>query len=224
MKNKLIYLISVLFVAVACFSCSDDDDNNNNKDLIGTWNYSGKAADIHFEFEYNGDEISFPEGLIPSGIIPEGIPGVSETGINVAMIKMALPMLANKYMSQYFQGIKFTSETEMEILMTMNDQPATLKTAYTIQKDIIKVSTQSDSFKELLGTIPVTSIDLNYKITNNELTVYLNTSYVKTLLAAVPAILKVTDLPAEQQTIIEDFVESFSKNLKTLEFGAKLTK
>ena len=223
MKNKLIYLISVLFVAVACFSCSDDDDNNN-KDLIGTWNYSGKAADIHFEFEYNGDEISFPEGLIPSGVIPEGIPGVSETGINVAMIKMALPMLANKYMSQYFQGIKFTSETEMEILMTMNDQPATLKTAYTIQKDIIKVSTQSDGFKELLGTIPVTSIDLNYKITNNELTVYLNTSYVKTLLAAVPAILKVTDLPAEQQTIIEDFVESFSKNLKTLEFGAKLTK
>ena len=224
MKNKLIYLISVLFVAVACFSCSDDDDNNNNKDLIGTWNYSGKAADIHFEFEYNGDEISFPEGLIPSGVIPEEIPGVSETGINVAMIKMALPMLANKYMSQYFQGIKFTSETEMEILMTMNDQPATLKTAYTIQKDIIKVSTQSDGFKELLGTIPVTSIDLNYKITNNELTVYLNTSYVKTLLAAVPAILKVTDLPAEQQTIIEDFVESFSKNLKTLEFGAKLTK
>ena len=58
MKNKLIYLISVLFVAVACFSCSDDDDNNNNKDLIGTWNYSGKAADIHFEFEYKGDEIS----------------------------------------------------------------------------------------------------------------------------------------------------------------------
>ena len=47
---------------------------------------------------------------------------------------------------------------------------------------------------------------------------------MKTLLAAVPAILKVTDLPAEQQTIIEDFVESFSKNLKTLEFGAKLTK
>ena len=224
MKNKLIYLISVLFVAVACFSCSDDDDNNNNKDLIGTWNYSGKAADIHFELEYNGDEISFPEGLIPSGVLPEGIPGVSETGINVAMIKMALPVLANKYMSQYFQGIKFTSETEMEILMTMNDQPATLKTTYTIQKDIIKVSTQSDGFKELLGTIPVTSIDLNYKIANNELTVYLNTSYVKTLLAAVPAILKVTDLPAEQQTIIEDFVESFSKNLKTLEFGAKLTK
>lgn len=27
MKNKLIYLISVLFVAVACFSCSDDDDD-----------------------------------------------------------------------------------------------------------------------------------------------------------------------------------------------------
>ena len=35
MKNKLIYLISVLFVAVACFSCSDDDDNNNNKTLSG---------------------------------------------------------------------------------------------------------------------------------------------------------------------------------------------
>ena len=34
MKNKLIYLISVLFVAVACFSCSDDDDENP---LFGTW-------------------------------------------------------------------------------------------------------------------------------------------------------------------------------------------
>ncbi len=91
MKNKLIYLISVLLVTVVSFSCSDDDDENNDKDLIGTWNYSGKAADIHFELEYNGDEISFPEGLIPSGVLPEGIPGVSETGINVAMIKMALP-------------------------------------------------------------------------------------------------------------------------------------
>ncbi len=224
MKNKLIYLISVLFVAVACFSCSDDDDDNNDKDLIGTWNYSGKAADIHFEFEYNGDEISFREGWIPSVVIPEGIPGISETGINVAIIKMALPGIANKYMSLYFRGINFTSETEMEIFMTMNDQPATLKTTYTIQKDIIKVSTQSDGFKELLGTIPVKSIDLNYKIVNNELTVYLGTSYVKTLLAAVPLILSSAELPAEQQAMIKTFVETFSSNLKTFEFGAKLSK
>ena len=55
MKNKLIYLISVLLVTVVSFSCSDDDDENNDKDLIGTWNYSGKAADIHFELEYNGN-------------------------------------------------------------------------------------------------------------------------------------------------------------------------
>lgn len=72
MKNKLIYLISVLLVTVVSFSCSDDDDENNDKDLIGTWNYSGKAADIHFELEYNGDEISFPEGLIPSGFFRKG--------------------------------------------------------------------------------------------------------------------------------------------------------
>lgn len=222
MKNKLIYLISVLFVAVACFSCSDDD--NNDKDLIGTWNYSKKASDIHFELEYNGEEISFPEGLIPSGVIPEGIPGISEIGINVAIIKMALPGIANKYMSLYFRGINFTSETEMEILMTMNEQPTTLKTTYTIQKDIIKVSTQSDDFKELLGAIPVPSIDLNYKIVNNELTVYLGTSYVKTLLAAVPLILSSTELPAEQQATIKTFVETFSSNLKTFEFGAKLSK
>ena len=213
MKNKLIYLISVLFVAVACFSCSDDDDDNNDKDLIGTWNYTKKTSDIHFKFEYNGDEISFPEGLIPSGVIPEGIPGISETGINVAIIKMALPGIANKYMSLYFRGINFTSETEMEIFMTMNDQPAT-----------IKVSTQSDGFKELLGTIPVKSIDLNYKIVNNELTVYLGTSYVKTLLAAVPLILSSAELPAEQQAMIKTFVETFSSNLKTFEFGAKLSK
>ena len=199
MKNKLIYLISVLFVAVVSFSCSDDDDENNDKDLIGTWNYTEKTADIHFKLEYNGDEISFPEGLIPSGVIPEGIRESAKQGINVAMIKMALPVIANKYMSQYFQGINFTSETEMEIFMTMNDQPATLKTTYTIQKDIIKVSTQSDGFKELLGTYSRPSIDLNYKIANNELTVYLSTSYVKTLLAAVPLILSSTELPTEQQ-------------------------
>ncbi len=35
MKNKLIYLISVLLVTVVSFSCSDDDDENNDKDLIG---------------------------------------------------------------------------------------------------------------------------------------------------------------------------------------------
>lgn len=224
MKNKLIYLISVLFVAVACFSCSDDDDDKNDKDLIGTWNYSGKASDIHLELEYNGKEISFPEGLIPSGGIPEGIPGISETGINVATIKTALPRIANNYMSKYFRGIKFTSEAEMEILMTMNDQPATLKTTYEIQKNVIKISTQSDGFKELLGTILVKSIDLNYKIVNNELTVYLGTSYVKTLLAAVPLILSSAELPAEQQAMIKTFVETFSSNLKTFEFGAKLSK
>lgn len=32
MKNKLIYLISVLLVTVVSFSCSDDDDENNDKD------------------------------------------------------------------------------------------------------------------------------------------------------------------------------------------------
>ena len=91
MKNKLIYLISVLLVAVVCFSCSDDDDDNNDKDLIGTWNYSGKDK---LTFILNLSimaMISFPEGLIPSGVLPEGIPGISETGINVAIIKMALP-------------------------------------------------------------------------------------------------------------------------------------
>ncbi len=78
-------------MAVACFSCSDDDDENNDKDLIGTWELYKKDKLIFIlKFEYNGDEISFPEGLIPSGVIPKGIPGVSETGINVAIIKMAL--------------------------------------------------------------------------------------------------------------------------------------
>ena len=32
MKNKLIYLISVLLVTVVSFSCSDDDDENNDKE------------------------------------------------------------------------------------------------------------------------------------------------------------------------------------------------
>ena len=81
MKNKLIYLISVLFVAVACFSCSDDDDDNNDKDLIGTWNYTKKTSDIHFKFEYNGDEISFPEGLNPSGVIQKEYRELAKQGL-----------------------------------------------------------------------------------------------------------------------------------------------
>ena len=87
MKNKLIYLISVLFVAVACFSCSDDDDDNNDKDLIGTWNYTKKTSDIHFKFEYNGDEISFPEGLIPSGAVPLILSSAELPAEQQAMIK-----------------------------------------------------------------------------------------------------------------------------------------
>ena len=223
MKNKFIYLISALLVAVACFSCNDDDDNYNSNDLIGTWNYSGKASDVHLEFDYNG-KINIPEGIIPPGVMPDGISGIISNGIDATTVKLVLPGIANKYMSKYFRGIKFTSETEMEILMTMNDQPATLKTTYKIQKDVIKVSTQSEGFKELLGTIPVPSIDLNYKIVNHELTIYLNTSYVKTLLAAASLILNSSELPAEQQATLKEFIKTFSTNLKTLEFGAKLTK
>ena len=52
----------------------------------------------------------------------------------------------------------------------------------------------------------------------------LGTSYVKTLLAAVPLILSSAELPAEQQAMIKTFVETFSSNLKTFEFGAKLSK
>ena len=61
MKNKLIYLISVLFVAVACFSCSDDDDDNNDKDLIGTWNYTKKTSDIHLNLSIMAMRSVFPK-------------------------------------------------------------------------------------------------------------------------------------------------------------------
>ena len=221
MKNKLIHLISILLLTATCFSCSNDDNNNSDEYLIGTWNYSGETNDIHFEFEYNSDKISFPEGMIPSGILSKDIPN----GIDVSLIKMMLPGIGNKYMSKYFQGIKFISEDEMEILMTVKEQPITLKTNYITQKDIIKINIQSPGFKELLGTmIPVNSIDLNYKINNDELTVYLNTLYVKIILIAVPTILDSAELPEEQKTIIKEFIQTFSNNLETFEFGVKLTK
>lgn len=72
--------------------------------------------------------------------------------------------------------------------------------------------------------IPVNSIDLNYKINNDELTVYLNTLYVKIILIAVPTILDSAELPEEQKTIIKEFIQTFSNNLETFEFGVKLTK
>ena len=224
MKNKLMYLIAVLFAASVCFSCSDDDNNEDRTDLLGKWNYTKEAKDIHFELEYNTGMITFPEGMIPAGTIPEGIPGVTEAGISVEMLKLGLPMIANKYMSLYFRGINFTSETEMEILMTMDEQPVSLKTTYTTQKNIVKISTQSDGFKQLMGEIPVQSIDLNYSINKDKLTLYLNTAYVKAVLSVVPTILKDVDLPVEQKTKIGEFIQDFSTNLKTLEFGATLSR
>ena len=110
MKKQLIYLISVLFVAVACFSCSDDDDDNNDKDLIGTWNYSRKATDIHLEFDYNG-QISIPEEIIPPKVVlPDGVAGMINNGIDASMIKLFLPRIANNYMSKYYATVSFRAD------------------------------------------------------------------------------------------------------------------
>lgn len=220
MKNKLLYLIAVLFAASVCFSCSDNDNNEDSTDLLGTWRYTKEVKDIHFELEYNTNMIIFPEGMIPA----EGIPGITETGISVDMLKLELPMIANKYMSLYFRGINFISKTEMEILMTMDEQPVSLKTTYTTQKNIVKISTQSDGFKQLMGEIPVLSIDLNYSINKDKLTLYLNTAYVKAILSVVPTILKNGELAEEQKMKIGEFIQDFSNNLKILEFGATLSR
>lgn len=210
------YLVAVLFAAFVCFSCSDDDDNDTYLD--GNYKYSN----VHFKFDYAKETITIPDGIIPPGY--EEILG-STTEIPVEAVNELLPAFAHANMKKYFNGIKFDKNGGMEISYNLDEVAQTLKTTYEIKGSSINVSLESDDFKALLGeiAIPIKYISLNYKLENNQLTIYLNTEYIKTLLSAVPAILPtITSLTKEQKEMITSLLTSIVPNIQTLEIGAIL--
>ena len=215
MKNKLMYLVAVLFAACVGFSsCSDDDDDDAG--LEGNYKYDN----VHFKFEYAKETISVPEGLIPPG--SELILG-SLTEIPVSVVNDYLPAFAHGQMQKYFNGIKFDQKGNMEVSYNLDEKAETLKTTYELKGSMINVSLKSDDFKKLIGSdLPVSYISFNYKLENNQLTMYLNTEYIKTLATAVPLILKTSSLTPEKQEMVSELVSELITNTKVLEIGAIL--
>jgi len=219
MKNKLIYLIAVLFAANVCFSCNDNDDDP--VDFTGTWEY-GQKGDVHFVFEYAEENISIPAGI--ANLIP--VPGFPST-LPVSMVQQVLPGYAKGQMQKYFRGITFLPNREMEILMTAKGEPVSVKTTYEIQNDVLKLNIQSDDFKKLTGdNIPamIRSVDLNYSFENDKLTLYLDTKYIKVLLNAAPAMMANAAMEDALKQEINAFISELSRNIKTLEIGAILAR
>ncbi len=206
------YLVAVLFAACVSFSSCSDDDNDDDAGLEGNYKYDN----VHFKFEYAKETINnVPGGLIPGSDKPTEIP--------VSVVNKYVPEFAHGKMKEYFNGIKFDSKGNMEISYNLDGKVQTLKTTYELKGALMNVSLKSDDFKTLIGNeIPVSHISFNYKLANNQLTMYLNTEYIKTLLAAVPLILKGISLPQDQQDAIIKLVTEIATNTKVLEIGAIL--
>lgn len=230
MKNKLMYLVAVLFAACVGFSSCSDDDDKIDETLTGTWNY-GTKGDIYFEFEYKEDKIEIPDAI--SGMLPNEIKAAitalfPDGKIPVASVKQLLAPYAKQQMQKYFRGINFISDKDMEILVTVNGQPESIKTTYEIQGSVIRISTQSDDFKDLTNNmIPETvpSIDLNYFFKDKKLTLYVSTTYAKTILGMVPGILAATGtIPAEYLPAVTSAVQAVSNNITKLELGPVLVR
>lgn len=225
------YLVAVLFAAFVCFSCSDDD--KEDEELTGAWNYKS-AEDVYLELTCVDDKITItPEllQLIPEDLlnqIPEEIKKVILAGgIPVTMVKPVLASYAGQQMKKYFRGINFISDTELEILITTADsKEQKISTTYKVQGSILQVSTQSNDFKEITNNmIPeaMASIDLNYFFKDGKLTLYLNTTYVKTIISMLPTILVATGtISADQLITVQTEVQKISNQITKLEIGATL--
>ena len=139
MKNKLIYLVAVLLTVCTCYSCSDDDDKDT-EDLTGTWKYEN----CHLVFDYQDANIQLPEG-VDLGFINPALSGLTAVPANLAA--GFLKEIANDKMSDYFTGIKFVSNSELEIMMTMDGKAASLKAAYVVQNNVIGVTIDKDALE-----------------------------------------------------------------------------
>ena len=223
MKNKLMYLVAVLFAACVGFSSCSDDDDKVDETLTGTWNY-GTKGDVYLDFKYAKDKIEIPAEII--AMLPESIQGyIPADGVPVATVETLLKPYAKQQMAKYFRGIEFVSDSELKILYTKDNEAGSIKTTYTVQGSVLSISTQSEEFKSITDNkiaAALSAISLNYFFKDGKLTIYLDTTTIKTVVAMLPAILPAlgVNLPAEALTAIQNI----SNNITKLDFGAVLVR
>ena len=218
MKNKLIYLVAVLLTVCTCYSCSDDDDKDT-EDLTGTWKYEN----CHLVFDYQDANIQLPEG-VDLGFINPALSGLTAVPANLAA--GFLKEIANDKMSDYFTGIKFVSNSELEIMMTMDGKAASLKAAYVVQNNVIGVTIDKDALEKIAQKeINIPEISLIYKFEDRNLIMYLNKVAVQGMLQTMLPMLvnqiKPDATPAEIAGITA-YVTGVMNKTNTLEFGVIL--
>ncbi|WP_303181590.1 hypothetical protein [uncultured Butyricimonas sp.] len=202
MKNKLMYLVAVLFAACVSFSsCNDDDDDDIPAEFSGTW----KFDKTHFVFDYSEESISIP-GMDP--MTPEEI------------TNMVID-LGNEKMGEYFTGIRFDSKKELTVLMKIDGASKELSATYVVQKSTINVTLNKDELSALVGKdiAMMPAISLKYEIGTAALTLYIDKTYIQTLLSLVKGLN--LDLSMEEQLILTA-VETILNKTTTLEIGATL--
>lgn len=223
------YLVAVLFAAFVCFSCSDDD-KGDDEELTGVWNY-GSKGDIYFELGYSEATIELPEvilNMLPAEMKAAVTALFPDGKIPVASIKTVLAPYAKQQMQKYFRGINFLSDKELEILITKDGKDQKIKTDYDVQGSVLKISTQSEDFKTVTeNAIPedVKSIDLNYFFKDGKLTLYVNTTYAKTIIAMIPTILVAAEvIPEVAEEAVKNEIQKISSKITKLELGPVLVR
>lgn len=202
MKNKLMYLVAVLFAACVGFSsCSDDDDDDTPAEFSGTW----KFDKTHFVFDYSEENITIP------GMDPMTPQEITNTVIQ----------LGNEKMGEYFTGIRFDSKKKLTILMKIDGASKELSATYVVQKSKIDVTLNKDELSALVGKdIPMMpAISLIYEIGTADLTLFIDKTYIQTLISLVDGLN--LDLSIEEQLIFTAAKTILNKTNK-LEIGATL--
>ena len=202
MKNKLMYLVAVLFAACVGFSsCGDDDDDDIPVEFSGTW----KFDKTHFVFDYSEENITIP----------------SMDPMTPQEITNTVIQLGNETMGEYFTGIRFDSKKDLTILMKIDGANKELSATYVVQKSKIDVTLNKDELSVLVGKdIPMMpAISLIYEMGTTDLTLFIDKTYIQTLLSIVDNL--DLDLSMQEQLIFTAAKAILNKTT-TLEIGATL--
>lgn len=202
MKNKLMYLVAVLFAACVGFSsCSDDDDDDDiPAEFSGTWKFNK----THFIFNYSEENVTITN---VGTFTPEEV-----TAMVVA--------LGNENMGKYFTGIRFDKKKALTILMKINEKDEEVRATYEVQGSNLSITLNKEDLKVLAGKdLPIPAINFKYSIGTDDLTIYMDKASIQPILSAVLLIdLGLTDA---QKGMIQEINKILNKTT-TLEIGATL--
>ena len=127
----------------------------------------------------------------------------------------------NEKMGEYFMGIRFDSKKELTVLMKIDGASKELSATYVVQKSTINVTLNKDELSALVGKdiAMMPAISLKYEIGTAALTLYIDKTYIQTLLSLVKGLN--LDLSMEEQLILTA-VETILNKTTTLEIGTTL--